>query len=127
MRLFWMLVLSLFLLAAGAAGGYAAARYLEIREPPLAFTTPYQAVLLANGAVFYGRLEGFGTDRPVLRNAYYILPRTDPETQHTSNILVKRGKESHNPDRMYLNPRQIVFVEPVHPDSEIGKLIEQNP
>ncbi len=36
-------------------------------------------------------------------------------------MLVKRGKELHGPDRMYL----IVVVEPVGPSSQVAKLIEQ--
>jgi len=121
-----MLVLSLILLMAGAAAGYGAAHYLQDRQPA-AFATPFQAVVLANGAVYYGRLEGFGTNLPVLRNVYYVLPRTNQETGKSTNILVKRGKESHNPDRMYLNPKQIVFVEPVGTNSEIAKVIAENP
>jgi len=126
MRIVWMLVLSLLLLAAGAAGGYGAAHYLEGWQPTL-FATRFQAVVLANGAVFYGELEGYGTERPVLRNVYYILPRTNPETGEATKVLVKRGRESHNPDRMYLNARQIVYVEPVAPNSQIAQLIAQNP
>jgi hypothetical protein len=38
---------------------------------------------------------------------------------------VKRGKELHAPDRMYLNPSQILFVEPVGVDSKIAQLIKQ--
>jgi len=126
MRAVWILVLSLFLLVVGAAGGYGAAHYLQDREPAT-FSTPFQTVVLVNGAIYYGRLEGFGTNRPVLRDVYYILPRTNQETGQSTNVLVKRGKESHNPDRMYLNPRQIVFVEPVGPSSQIAKLIAENP
>ncbi len=126
MRIFRTIVLSLFLLAVGAAAGYSAAHYLEDRRPT-AFSTPFQTVVLVNRAVFYGKLEGYGTPQPVLRNVYYILPHTDAETGRTTQILVKRGRESHNPDRMYLNPKQIVFVEPVGPSSEIAKLIAENP
>jgi len=40
-------------------------------------------------------------------------------------VLVKRGKELHGPDRMYINADQIVFVEPVGPDSKVAQLINQ--
>jgi len=126
MRIVWMLLLCLFLLMAGAAGGYAAAHYWQ-RQEPAAFATPFQAVLLANGAIFYGKLEGFGTDRPVLTHVYYILRNPNPENGQAAQVLVKRGHESHNPDRMYLNPKQVVFVEPVGADSEIARLIAENP
>jgi hypothetical protein len=92
---------------------------------PVTFTTPYQAVLLTNGAAYFGKLEGYGTSRPVLTEVYYIVSQTNPETKQTSNVLVKRGKELHEPDRMYLNPNQILCVEPVGPNSKVAQLIAQ--
>lgn len=89
------------------------------------FLTPYQAVLLSNGAVYYGKLAGYGTRHTVLTDVYYIVSKTDPTTKQVTNVLVKRGKELHGPDRMYLNPSQIVFVEPVGPDSKVAQLIDQ--
>jgi hypothetical protein len=44
-----------------------------------------------------------------------------------NNVLVKRGKELHEPDRMYLNPSQMVFVEPVGVSSKVAQLIAQAP
>jgi hypothetical protein len=95
------------------------------RHEPVAFTTPYQAVLLTNGSAYYGKLEGYGTPRPVLTEVYYIVTQNNPETKQTSNVLVKRGKELHEPDRMYLNPNQILFVEPVGEKSKVAQLIAQ--
>ena len=93
--------------------------------PPTAvsFTTPYQAVLLSNNSVYFGKLAGFGTSSPVLTDVFYIVSQTNPETKQVSNILVKRGKELHGPDRMYLNANSIVFVEPVGADSKVAQLI----
>ena len=89
------------------------------------FPTPYQAVLLSNNSVYYGKLSGYGTPNPVLTDVYYIMTKTDPDTKQVTNILVKRGKELHGPDRMYLNPSQIVFVEPVGTDSKVAQLIDE--
>jgi hypothetical protein len=33
----------------------------------------------------------------------------------------------HEPDRMYLNSQQIVFVEPVNPNSKVAQLIAEAP
>jgi len=90
-----------------------------------AFSTPYQAVLLSNGAVFYGKLTGYNSWHPELTDVFYIVSKTDPNTKQVSNVLVKRGKEVHGPDRMYLNPQQIVFVEPVGPTSKVAQLINE--
>ncbi len=89
------------------------------------FATPYQAVLLTNGAVYYGKLSGYGTRNPTLTDVFYVVSKTDPETKQVTNMLVKRGKELHGPDRMYLNANQIVMVEPVGPDSKVAQLISQ--
>jgi hypothetical protein len=89
------------------------------------FSTPYQAVLLSNGAVFYGKLSGYGSRHTMLTDVYYIVSKTDPTTKQVSNVLVKRGKELHGPDRMYLNPNQIISVEPVGTDSKVAQLINE--
>lgn len=85
----------------------------------------YYAVLLNNGAVYFGKLEGLDSMDPVLRDVFYIQSSTNPETKAVSNVLVKRGKELHGPDRMILNKQAIVFVEPVGGDSQVAKLIAE--
>jgi hypothetical protein len=89
------------------------------------FETEYQAVLLTGGQVYFGRLEGFGTSYPVLREVYYVQSQANPETKNVTNILIQRGKEWHGPDRMYLNPGHIILVEPIRPDSQVAKLIAE--
>jgi hypothetical protein len=98
---------------------------VHMRESKVDFTTPYQAVLLANGSVYFGQLQGYGGRHPVLTQAYYIVTQTNPETKQTNNVLVKRGKELHEPDRMYLNPNQFIFVEPVGTGSKVAQLIAE--
>jgi hypothetical protein len=95
------------------------------RDHNTTFSTPYQAVLLSNGAVYFGKLAGYRTRNPTLTDIFYIVSKTDPNTKQVSNVLVKRGKELHGPDRMYLNASQIVFVEPVGPDSKVAQLINE--
>jgi hypothetical protein len=93
--------------------------------------SPYYAVLLDNGSVYFGKLDtanlkGLSNDFPVLTEVYYVQTATNPETKQTNSILVKRGKEWHAPDRMVINARHIVFLEPVSPDSQVAKLIAQS-
>ena len=90
------------------------------------FTTPYQAVLLTNGSVYFGKLQDYGTAHPMLLDVYYVQSATNPDTKQVTNMLVHRGKELHAPDRMYLNPRHIVLVEPVGPNSKVAELIAQD-
>src|SRR5215472_371659 len=90
------------------------------------FDTSYQAVLLTNGSVYFGQLEGYGTKFPVLHDVFYVQSGTNPETKQVTNVLVKRGKELHAPDRMYLNPSQIILVEPVGANSKVAQLIAES-
>jgi uncharacterized protein YpmB len=89
------------------------------------FSTPYQAVLLTNGSVYFGHLQDFDTAHPVLTEVFYVVSQTNSDTKQVTNSLVKRGKELHEPDRMYLNPSQIVFVETVGTNSKVAQLIAQ--
>ena len=112
-----IILLSVILLA-GAGWSY-------FRMRGIAMTTPYQAVLLTNGSAYFGHLEGLGTPYPVLRDVFYVQSVQDKDTKAVSNILVKRGKEWHGPDRMILNANMIVLVEPVNPSSRVAQLISQ--
>jgi hypothetical protein len=93
-------------------------------------STPYHAVALTNGQVFFGRIESLGSDSgyTVLRDVFYIQSRQNPDTKQVANVLIKRGGEWHAPDRMILNRQQVLLIEPVKPDSQVAKLIaEQSP
>ena len=114
-----ILVLSLIILAGAALW------LLRGRGVAPSMTTQYQAVLLTNGSAYFGHLEGLGTPYPVLRDVFYVQSVQDQNTKQVSNILVKRGKEWHAPDRMVLNANMIVFVEPVNPSSRVAQLIAQ--
>ena len=77
--------------------------------------------------MYFGHLQGYGSHQPILTDVYYIVSQTNPETKQSNSVLVKRGKELHEPDRMYLNPSQITFVEPVGTNSKVAQLITQAP
>jgi hypothetical protein len=77
--------------------------------------------------VYFGRFEEYGTSHPILTDVFYVVSQTNPETKQVSNVLVKRGKELHEPDRMYINPNQIVFVEAVGINSTVAEHIAQGP
>jgi hypothetical protein len=88
------------------------------------FDTPYQAIMMDNGQVYYGRIQGFSSPFPVLTEVYYVQEQLDPETKKVRNVLVRRGSEWHAPTRMIMNSRHIVLIEPVTPGSTVAKLIE---
>jgi hypothetical protein len=91
-------------------------------------TSNYQAVFLDSGQAYFGKLESLGTPWSpyvVLTEVYYVQSVTNPETKQTNNILVKRGKEWHGPDRMIINTRHLVLVEPVSESSKVAQLINE--
>jgi small nuclear ribonucleoprotein (snRNP)-like protein len=120
-RLVWILAGVLVVVAAGLHIIH------SIRGSSIRFNTPYQAILLTNGSVYFGHLQDYGTPNPALTDVFYVVSQTNPETKQVSNVLVKRGKELHEPDRMYINPNQIVFVETVGTNSAVAQHIAQGP
>ena len=119
-RASWLVLLAAIIVAVAVLG----AAWLSRCERAVSFGTAYQAVLLSNSQVYYGHLEGYGTAHPLLREVYYVQSSSNPQTHQQTNILLKRGKEWHGPDRMYLNPSQILLVEPVGADSKVAELIK---
>jgi hypothetical protein len=108
------------------AGLLAALLVMELRErwrPSL--TTPYQAVILTNGQTLFGKLQKAGSAYPVLEDVFYIRNEMNPDTKQMSMTLVKRGKEWHEPDYTTINSAHILFIEPVKPESRLGKLIAE--
>lgn len=120
-RIIWILAGVLVVVALGLH------IYRCLRGPAIHFNTPYQAVLLTNSSVYFGHLQDYGTSHPLLTDVFYVVSQTDPETKQVKSSLIKRGKELHEPDRMYLNPNQIVFVETVGTNSKVAQLISQSP
>ena len=87
-------------------------------------TTPYAAILLDNGQVYYGKLVHAGSSFAELTDVYYIQSQVNPDTKAVSNALVRRGNGWHGPDRMLLNERHVVLIEPVGTGSKVAQLIE---
>jgi hypothetical protein len=118
----WILGIAALVIAA-ALGliAYQGARSHGLPE----LSTPYHAVALINGQVYFGRVEALGTDYTVLRDVFYIQSRQNPETKQVANVLIKRGGEWHAPDRMILNRQQVLLIEPVKDDSQVAKLIAE--
>ena len=87
-------------------------------------TTPYSAVVLDNGNLYYGKLVNAGSKFPELTDVYYIQSQVNQETKAVTSVLAWRGNEWHGPDRMFLNQHHIVLIEPVGTNSKVAQLIE---
>jgi len=89
------------------------------------FRTACQALLLTNGSVYYGKLEGLGGPFPMLRDVFYVQAAADPNTKQATSVLIRRGKEWHAPDYMVRNANHILLVEPVTAGSRVANLIAE--
>lgn len=117
------LVLTLAALAiAGLLALVVYQNYVRYHRPQI--TTTWQAVTLVNGSVYYGRIAHLGSDHPVLRDAFTVRTEADAQTQRPRAVLVRRRDGPHGADHMIFPATAIASVEPVQPDSEIGRLIE---
>lgn len=111
-----LLQLLLVLLLALIAWGQFANR------PPLP-TGGHVAVLLTGGVAYYGKPLSKGGGFLELEDVYYVRQVQNEETKEVSSVLVKRGQEVHGPQRMIIPIGNILFMEPVAADSEIGSKI----
>ena len=92
------------------------------------FDTEYQAIVLTNGQVLIGRIEGLDSEFPILREPYsmQIVSAGDPQNpQKTNTILVSRAREAHSPSYTVLQARNIMVIEPVAKGSRMEQLIAQ--
>jgi hypothetical protein len=90
----------------------------------ITITTEYQAIFLDNGQAFFGKLENADGPYPLLKDVFYIQQQVNKDTKEVKNILIKRGNEWHGPDRMYINSKHIVLIEPVGQNSKVAQLIK---
>jgi len=111
-----------FVAIVGLAGLTACERSDRHKGPEI--TTPYAAVLLDNGQLYYGKLANAGSSFPELTGVYYIQSSVNQETKAVASVLVRRGNEWHGPDRMFLNEHHVVLIEPVGTNSKVAQLIE---
>src|SRR2546430_514752 len=118
-------ILSMVVVALAPFIGFVAGQHTSIALEAPKFPTPYQVILLDSGQVFFGKLEGYGTRFPVLREVYYVKTMLNQQTHQQDNILLRRSQEIHAPDHMTLNGAHIVLVEPVSRDSKAAALIAE--
>lgn len=114
----WLFFILLIAIVAVVANLWSAGKL-----PSLA-SANYQAVFLANGQVYFGKLSNLLSSFPKLTDIYYL--RVDGPIQPSSqgvqpNInLVKLGNELHRPkDFMKINRNHILFVEDMEASSAV--------
>ena len=100
-------------------------------------TSKHQAVFLASGQVYFGKLEVLNDDYMKLSGVFYIQSNTassdsedgaDPQSSSESNMqLIKLGNEVHGPeDMMIINRDQMLFFENLKTDGKVMQLIQSH-
>lgn len=87
-------------------------------------TTPYQAVRLDNGQIYFGKLDQTQAGYLLLTDAYFVSSGVDQNTKQVSSTLVRMNKQMYGPDRIYLNPQHVVAIETVAENSQIAQGIK---
>jgi len=81
----------------------------------------YQAVFLANGSSFFGKLEPHGDEWFLLSDVFYLAQNADGGTQ-----LIKRGTEPQGPrEPMIIAREQVLFFENMRDESDVVNLIKR--
>lgn len=97
-------------------------------------TSPYYAVFLTNGQVYFGHIEKSDQLTISLANVYYLRANTNLQTIQTKNkksenvelALIKLGNELHGPkDMMVLNRTSILFWEELRNDGKMVQAIKR--
>ncbi len=96
--------------------------------------TPYYAVFLSNGQVYFGHLRQKGSSILILRNVYYFRTDTNLSNDALKQAnetdlrvsLIKLGNEIHEPeDIMFINREQVLFWEQLRSDSALVDAMEK--
>jgi len=81
----------------------------------------YQAVFLANGSTYFGKLQAQGDEWFLLTDVFYLSSSDQAGTQ-----LIKRGNEAQGPkEPMIIPAAQVLFIENLREDSDVVMLIKK--
>lgn len=83
----------------------------------------YQAVFLAGGQVFFGKLQEQGDHYFALSDVFYL---SVPDQAGAQGQLIKRGNEIHGPkDPMIIPVNEVLFIENLRDDSQVTTAIRK--
>lgn len=82
----------------------------------------YVVVYLQNGEVYFGKIDWFPW--PSLKNVWYLQKTLDSQNQVQVGILQFKNMFWSPVDKIYLNPKQIVFWSYLKKSSELVKAFE---
>ena len=87
----------------------------------------YQAVILANDRVYFGKIEAAGTDFYKLDDAFFLRETAgEGEDAQATRALLPINRELHGPENSMLIRRdEVVLIEDLADDSPILREIER--
>jgi hypothetical protein len=91
------------------------------RENPEA-PSKYSAVYLQTGDIYFGELSWFPW--PSLKNVWLIQRSVDQQNQVQLGIVPLKNSFWGPTDKIYLNPKQVVFWTNLRKDSQLVKVLE---
>lgn len=109
---------------------------LNWKLPNLAILSesPYQAVFLTNGQVYFGRASNINANYVNLKDIYYlqvsqvlqpVQGQKEPQQQQSISLAKLGVSELHKPkDEMLINRAHVVFIEDLDDDSQVVQAIK---
>ncbi|MCL4392693.1 hypothetical protein M1145_00925 [Patescibacteria group bacterium] len=87
--------------------------------------SPYQAVFLNDGQVYFGNIQTWSPHKLVIKNVYYLSNAKKTSNGSIPNVsLVKLGGQLQGPtDMMIINSGSVLFVENLKVQSKVVKAI----
>lgn len=97
-------------------------------------TSRYQAVYLANGQIYFGKLETLGSSKMRLTNVYYLQTKTDTASTDTKDqstngnfqLIKLRGAVYGPSDEMIISNDQIIYFQNLEDNSKAAELIKSD-
>lgn len=125
-------IIPVVLLLALAVAGWLTWSSLRSDGAAMVENDRYQAVFLAGGQIYFGKLDFVSADYMRLTEVFYVQsganqPAGDEaEAAEGSDLqLIKLGEEVHAPeDEMFINRDQVLFFENLKQDGQVVELIE---
>lgn len=90
----------------------------------LNFASPYSAVYLASGDIYFGKLSWF--PKPKMTNVWFIQKSLDNQNQPQLNLLPFSSVSWGPTDEIFFNSKEIIFWTRLREDSQIVKVINQS-
>jgi hypothetical protein len=126
LKIFWIVVIVVAVIALGFLGKGMFGKIFSAKSQS------YSAVFLANGQVYFGKMESNNEKEIVLNNVFYIQVNQSAGQNGGANALggssfnlVKLGNELHGPtDELFVNRSQVVFYENLRDDSKVVESIK---